>query len=175
MSALFGPGGEATSLYRYALHRDLLGAEWAFEPPRRTCLFIACNPSVAGSTVDDPSLRKMMHFGRQGGFSDLQLGNIFAWRATDPRELSTSEDPVGDLNDATLKTLAGQADRIVCAWGTGSTVRAGRFSRRVAAVRELLADRELWALRLTINGQPEHPLYLPNATVPFLWQPARRR
>lgn len=172
MSALFGPGGEA-SLYRYALHRDVSRAplELPFDPPRRTCLFLMLNPSTATATLDDPTIRRCIAFTRAWGFTDLQVCNLFAFRATNPDELSAvTVDPIGPDNNAAIVRIAALAERIVCAWGV-----KGKHLARGQAVRKLLADRDLWALRLTKEGHPEHPLYMPSAIQPFVWKPKEQR
>jgi hypothetical protein len=167
MTAIFGPGGEASS-YRYMLHRDLARQplELPFEPPRRTCLFLMLNPSYATATINDPTIRRCRGFGLAWGFTDLSVGNLFGYRATDPAELLTAEDPIGPMNDEAILSLARAADRIVCAWGLH-----GRLKGRAEQVQQLLREFDLWALRLTKDGHPSHPLYLPNATEPFVWRP----
>lgn len=38
--------------------------------------------------------------------------------------------------------------------------------------KEILSwDLELWALRITGSGYPEHPLYIPGGTVPVPYPP----
>ncbi len=124
MTALFGPGGEA-SPYRYALHRDLLPKpSLPVGLLRRTCLFLMLNPSTATATLDDPTIRRCMGFARAWGFTDLQVCNLFAFRATDPAELTAvTIDPIGPLNNQAIVGLASDADRIVCAWGTKGAIR----------------------------------------------------
>lgn len=74
-------------------------------------------------------------------------------------------DPVGPGNDAAIVAAARSAD-VVAAWGVHA-----RFGARNAEVLELLADAgvSLHYLRLTKDGLPGHPLYVPGNTLPTMW------
>lgn len=113
------------------------------------------NPSTADGTVDDPTIRRCMRFARDWGFSRLVVRNLFAWRATDPAELSRVSDPIGGRAGDRALQAATRADRIVVAWGAfvphDRTQRAAR----------LLHDSQAWCLGVTQSGQPRHPLYVP--------------
>lgn len=69
---------------------------------------------------------------------------------------------VGWENDHTLTTLARGAGVVVAAWGANGT-----FKRRDQSVRLLVPN--LHYLRLTKNGYPGHPLYLPSDLKPQRW------
>lgn len=145
-AAIFSPG----RVYRYRLDRTgLLTAGGMVN-------FIMLNPSTADETSDDQTVRKCIGFAREWGFASLAVTNLFAFRATDPRELRTAADPVGPWNDAIIRTVADQADRIVVAWGA-----LGNYLNRADRVRELLAGRELLCVGLTLGKEPRHPLYAP--------------
>lgn len=131
--------------YRYALWRT-----WDDRLPR--VMFIGLNPSTADETVDDPTLRRTMDFARRWGFGGVGNGNLFAFRATDPKAMRAAEDPVGPDNDAWLRRLADEAGLVVAAWGNH-----GAFLERSAAVRRALPD--LHVLKLNASGEPAHPLY----------------
>lgn len=82
------------------------------------------------------------------------MANLFAYRATYPKDLFSAADPVGPQNDAWLRRLARQADLVVAAWGNH-----GRFNdRAVQVVRQLPT---MHYIRLNRSGEPAHPLYLP--------------
>lgn len=122
--------------------------------------FIMLNPSTATADIDDPTIRRCMAFARAWRASELVVTNIFALRATDPRELRRVADPVGPENDEWILGVAQAADRVICAWGNH-----GRLGGRGTSVAAMLrtAGVELHALRITKLGQPQHPLYLPAA------------
>ncbi len=138
--------------YRYALWRT-----WDESLPR--VMFIGLNPSTADETMDDPTLRRTMDFARRWGYGGVGNGNLFAYRATDPKAMMGAADPVGPDNDAWLQRLAAEAGLVVAAWGND-----GGFQERSAAVRAMLP--ELHCLKVNASGEPAHPLYQRADTVP---------
>jgi hypothetical protein len=117
-------------------------------------VFICLNPSTADAVTDDPTLIRCMGYARDWGFGGVITANLFAWRATDPRELRLAADPIGPYNDRWLRRLTRTAPRVVAAWGNG-----GEYLDRANTVRRRIHG--LYCLRLTSRDQPAHPLYLP--------------
>jgi len=148
--------------YRYQLVRTFA------QPMRlRTCTFVMLNPSIADGEVDDPTIRRCMGFARAWGFHRLVVANLFAWRATSPRDLYAAGDPVGPGNDAWILQAAAASERIVCAWGMH-----GAWRGRSADVARLLRDagHRIHHLGLTRAGEPRHPLYLGGDSRPREWK-----
>ncbi len=158
--------------YRYALWRV-----WDKEFP--TVMFIGLNPSTADADDDDPTIRRCVRFAKRWGCGRLTMGNLFAFRATDPRELGYGRrgeglrlgDIVGPLNNGALRVMIGEALHIVAAWGTRGALRS-----RDREVRAFLPPGHTWTLGLTKGGHPKHPLYVPAVTprqpFPFSLDPA---
>jgi hypothetical protein len=141
--------------YRYWLSR-------IWDPGKPTLGFVMLNPSTADAFVDDPTIRRCVQFARDWGHGRLIVTNLFAMRATNPRELTTGDlEPIGAENDSYLLDAALICDTLVYAWGNHGTLEG-----RGAAVVELLRHRlkslgqEPWCLGLTKKNQPRHPLYL---------------
>ena len=67
-----------------------------------------------------------------------------------------------------IEATAAMSDRIICAWGAHGT-----FGRQNEKVAELLSMFDLYALDLTKNGIPKHPLYLRSDTKPFIFRGKR--
>jgi len=132
--------------YRYALWR-----RWVQGP---AVLFIGLNPSTADALQDDPTIRRCIRFAKAWGYRALYMANLFAFRATDPRDMKAVVDPVGPDNDGWLWQLAYDADLVVAAWGAH-----GEHRDRAAAVARRLAKR-LHCLGRTTAGHPRHPLYV---------------
>ena len=126
-------------------------------------MFIGLNPSTADEANDDPTVRRCIRFAQSWGYGALCMTNIFAYRATDPADMLVQDDPVGPENDAYLRRLAAGAGVVVAAWGTHGT-HMGRHK----AVRAMLP--RLHYLRLTKDGHPGHPLYLPAILKPVAWR-----
>lgn len=155
---LFDTGGATFSpcnLYRYTLWRS-----WS--TGAGTVNFLMLNPSTADETANDPTVERCEQRARDWGFSRLVVTNLFGFRATDPEDMKRAVDPVGPDNDAAILTAACEADRVVCAWGAH-----GSFLGRSATVVRLLAGIDLWAFRLTLEGEPYHPLYLAYGVQPI--------
>lgn len=153
--------------YRYALWRPLTQSQRS-RRSWRTCLFVMLNPSTADAEEDDPTIRRCMGYAKAWGYYHLAVGNLYAHRATDPKELLTADDPVGPQCDRWLRALAGSADKIIAAWGANKAAEA-----RAEHVFTILSEshpRLIYALGLTSAGQPRHPLYMPKDSelVPLL-------
>jgi hypothetical protein len=138
--------------YRYWLHRSWLSGSGA-------SVFIMLNPSTADATNNDPTIRRCMAFAQRLGSNALIVVNLYAGRATDPRELLEMDDPVGPENDLYLMKAARMAEYVICAWGTHYLARA-KAPRVVEALR--IADIKLKCLGHTKAGCPQHPLYIPS-------------
>ncbi len=161
-----GPGGFTSAWAQFSAcrrYRYVLGRRWS---AGELLPWIMLNPSTADAEHDDPTIRKCCAFAERLGFSGILVGNLFAFRATDPEELAKAHDPVGPENDHHLVELFDSTSvsrSAICAWGVHGA------GPRAAAVMRLLAARgiELRALRLTKAGYPSHPLYLPGLLTPF--------
>jgi hypothetical protein len=135
-----------------------------------TCTFIMLNPSTADAEQDDPTIRKCMGFAERWGCGQLDVVNLFAVRATSPKNMMASTDPVGPLNkhyfDSAINTHVNNYDiartgmgPLVCAWGAH-----GGFKDQDL---EVLGWLDNWpsakpmCLGVTKEGHPKHPLYVP--------------
>lgn len=154
----------ADGLYRYSLLR-----RWDHGFGCRPIAFLMLNPSTADGELDDPTIRRCVGFARALGGAGIIVGNLYAYRATKPRDLWQADDPVGPGNDIALtgivRTVVAHGGTLVAAWG------ANAKAPRVEAVRELVAREgaELTALGVTAAGAPRHPLYLPADARPSRW------
>lgn len=154
MSALISEDG----LYRYELRRQIpQPVRWI----KRGC-FLMLNPSTADAETDDPTIRRCIGFGESFGWTELIVLNLFAFRATDPRDLLSAKDPIGDLNDDTIRCLE-PGTQVIAAWGAHKLAQ-----KRAEDVLKIL-DRPVYALGATKSGAPRHPLYLKNSATPQLW------
>ena len=151
----------ACGRYRYALERS-----WAAElgTAPRIALFVLLNPSTADAAADDPTLRRCVAFARAWGCSTVRIGNLYAFRATDPRELAVAADPVGPDTDAWLVRLAAGADLVVAGWGAHAARDPGRAAEVMALLRAAHAEPAS-CLGRTQDGHPRHPLYVAGGTV----------
>ncbi|MDQ8180358.1 DUF1643 domain-containing protein [Pelagicoccus sp. SDUM812005] len=143
--------------YRYQLRE-------VWDAGKPIVLWILMNPSVACLDYSDPTLKRTGTFSRDWGYGGQLVGNVHAYRATDKKELLKVDDPVGPANDEAILEMANQAETVVLAYG----LPPKRLRRRSKEVESLLADHpSVSYLRLTKDGMPEHPLYLPKNLIPL--------
>lgn len=154
-TALYSP----CERYRYALSR-------VWDNDQAKINFVMLNPSTATEVQNDPTVERCEQRARKLGYGAFCVTNIFAWRDTDPRKMRAAADPIGPLNDSYIVQSAQWADRIVAAWGTH-----GEHLGRGMDVEKLLKFEgfPLYHLGLSKAGHPKHPLYLPYAQQPQLW------
>lgn len=154
-------------LYRYRLERQCSG--------EGATAVIMVNPSTADATVDDATIRKLIGFGNRNQWGRLIVGNLFAFRATDVRELRAVNDPVGPNNDGYLMDMMREADRVVVAWGPVAK-QPKDLRTRFHRVREIahMLSRPLSSIgEPAKDGHPCHPLMLPYTRKLQPWAPPR--
>lgn len=141
-------------LYRYTLWR-----QWTDEVDPKFAMFIGLNPSTADEKSDDATIRKCIGFAKQWGFGGLLMTNLFAWRATHPKDMKASAEPVGEENDVWLLAGSRKASAVIAAWGNDGS-HLGR------AQRVLRMCPMVYTLRRNKDGSPGHPLYIPYSASP---------
>lgn len=146
-------------VYRYSLTRI-----WDEQAPR--VVFIMLNPSTATEVQNDPTIQRCEQRARKLGFGGFCAVNIFAIRATDPRDMRAASDPEGPDNMAALDAAAQWADLSIAAWGVHAE---HRNQGPIVAARLRAAGHRLHQLGLTKAGHPRHPLYLPYTAQPQIW------
>lgn len=158
--------------YRYHLWRKIeLGVTERGRRLSGRVAFVMLNPSTADAEQDDPTIRKCIGYARRWGYEWLDVVNLFAFRATDPKELYADEHRfrlVGDDNQRHLSAVCGAASLVVCAWG-----KHGGHLNRGKSVRYHFGEAgvKLHHLKLNGDGSPAHPLYLKGDLQPTEWLP----
>ncbi|HEY0684696.1 MAG TPA: DUF1643 domain-containing protein [Steroidobacter sp.] len=152
MTAVFS----ACGTYRYTLERPLT------PKPLSWLLWVMLNPSTADAATDDATIRRVIGFTRSWGYQGALVGNLYAFRATNPADLWAYKrgggDIVGPENDEHINDLLRRASRVVIAWGA----HASRDPKRAEHIEKLLKRRrEVHALGFTARGEPLHPLRQP--------------
>lgn len=140
-------------IYRYELWRK-------YDNNLPFCMFIALNPSTATETEDDPTVRRCIQYSKDWRYGGLCMTNIFAFRATNPKDMMKFNEPIGPENNETLKRLSEKAGIIVAAWG-----KEGTFMNRGQEIIDLIPN--LYCLKKNKDGSPSHPLYLKKDLLPF--------
>lgn len=185
-----GAALSACGTYRYRLWREWRGAassaNWVWLEGEdgaiardgtgdeiggpKSVVFIMLNPSTADGAQDDPTIRRCVGFAKSWGFDRMEVVNLFAFRATQPRELLALkhyDEPWGIDNRLYIdRLLDGDIDEevglIVCAWGAhGKHLGQDEVVLGWLTSHWNIGDIPITALRLTQDGSPCHPLYLP--------------
>ena len=136
--------------YRWLLHR-----RWAPELTK-TVMFIGLNPSTADALQDDPTIRRCVGFAKAWGCPAMYMMNAYAFRATDPKEMKRSSEPIGAKCDQYLLEIAGLCSIHVACWGAHiETYRQSELKRMLPRLK---------CFGVTAKGFPKHPLYLAGDT-----------
>lgn len=155
--------------YRYVLTR---GA-----PDAARVLWVMLNPSTADATRDDPTIRRCRGFAREWSCQAIAVVNLFAWRATDPRDLTAAladgHNIVGPDNARHIAAAARAetTQRIVVGWGVAHRRARERGLDVHAMLRRARPDIEVECLGMTNDGSPRHPLYVARETQLVPWVP----
>lgn len=150
--------------YRYRLDRDT-GRGMA------TAAGFMVNPSKADGTIDDQTIRKWSGFAERNGIGRFIIGNKFAYRATDVRELRHAADPIGPENDSHIERIMREADIHIVAWGPLAKLPPrlrGRW-RKIVEIAEKVGC-QLYCFGTALDGHPRHPLMLSYDTPLVKWR-----
>lgn len=164
--------------YRYRLWREWRGTHehknWNWfgfkdgagtecgEP--KTCLFVMLNPSTADGEKDDATIRRCVGFAKTWKYERMEVVNLYAFRATKPRDLWAAGDARhAPRNQEVIASASRRAGIIIAAWGAHGT-EGGQGE----TVRGWMYDPDVYHLGLTKDGNPKHPLYLPGDAKPVL-------
>jgi hypothetical protein len=152
-------------MYRYGL-----GRQWT--PPeesKHAILWVMLNPSTADAEKDDPTIRQCIHYSQVWGFHAMLVANLFAYRATDPKDLLKAQmrgfDIIGPECNKGLLEMSSVCAYTCFAWGTHALAKTRGFE-----VAKLLGPTPSLkvCLGVTKNGSPKHPLYLKGDLKPVL-------
>ncbi len=139
--------------FRYKLWRI-----WDETKPR--VLFIMLNPSTADHNTDDNTIRRCMNYAKSWGYGGIMVGNLYAFRATEPKDLFRDNHDINPtFNDPLIQEMIPQCEIMIYAWGAhGMKNSMGKkFIER---------NPNGYYLELTKKGIPKHPLYLLGDLIP---------
>ena len=140
------------SIYRYQLSRS-----WDIDKPK--ILFIMLNPSTADEFVEDPTIRRIVNYAKDWGYGSVYVGNLYAFRSTDPKGLNSVEDPIGPENITNIQVLIGLVDKVVYAWGNER--------KEPEWLKKIVTNP--YCIDISKKGIPKHPLYLKKCLKPQLY------
>lgn len=165
MSAVLSACGR----YRYRLDRQVQAEGKVFA-------FFGINPSTADATEDDATVRKWKGFTLRNGGSRFIVGNVFAYRATDPKELAglSVSEACGPDQMFHVISIASEADILVPCWGNSSKVPSSHRPiiqqfLNILLTLGLSSNRPVLHFGTTESGDPRHPLMLSYETPLTPW------
>lgn len=129
--------------YRYALWR-------IWDESKPLVMFVGLNPSTANETDNDPTIRCVIKFAKQWGYGGVYMANLFGLVSSNPADLLTCKDPVGD-NDHQLEIFSRKCKDVVFAWGKFNQAQGRR------AVVEIMFPGAFCIGKK--DGHPFHPLW----------------
>ena len=144
--------------YRYKLWR-------IWDESKPMMMYIMMNPSTADASEDDHTITRCIGFANSWGYGGFYVGNLFAYRSTDPKELKKVTDPIGNFNYNHLFEMSLKSDIIVCAWG----------NKQGSPPEKIRNLGELYYLSINNDGTPGHPLFLKSELKPILWSQVYKR
>jgi len=97
--------------YRYKLWRV-----WDGET-KPIAMCIGLNPSTANGVKNDPTITNLAKMLKSLGYGGFYMMNLFAWISSNPDELLTCNDPLGE-NDSKLNEVAAICDDVIVCWGS---------------------------------------------------------
>lgn len=138
-------------------------------------------PDDGSDDKDDPTIRRCIGFAQSIGAGGLLMLNLCAWIDTDPNGLTSLEDPIGHpRNNEAILEACSRAMMVVAAWGSLAAKSKNQMVRgQPRDVLRMLTSKswgglglDVHAFRITKDGHPSHPLYLPKSLVPVLYREA---
>lgn len=144
--------------HRYTLRRSWIGNG-------KIVNWVMLNPSTADDVFDDPTIRKCCGFAKRWGYGGIVVTNLFAFRATDPKELHALlragkyDLAVGEhaadysFNDEAIANAANESDIVVVAWGANAG--SPLIKKRVGEVMGMFLRPS--CIGITKGGHPLHP------------------
>jgi len=105
--------------------------------------------------MDDPTIKRCIGFAKSWGYGGLYVGNLFAYRSTQPKGLLKLNDAEGKQNQTHLLEMSKLFKIGVCAWGNQSIINKINPNYQLKNLSIPLFNIELYK-----GGTPKHPLYL---------------
>jgi hypothetical protein len=127
--------------------------------------YFGVNPSTADASIDDHTVKKWRGFSERNDAKRFIVGNVFAYRATNVKELSLVDDPIGPDNIAHIQSVIDEADVLVPCWGDRGKLKKHLHVHLDALMERLLtSNKPVMCFGKTKLNDPLHPLLVAYAT-----------
>lgn len=154
--------------FRYALWRH-----WDWQGHANCVMFIGLNPSTADSVKNDTTISKCIGFAKRWGYGGMYMLNLYAFRATNPKDMIASSDPWGPNNQEAFGYYRSRVGLVVACWGSIEVRYRPSLQWQTTIFSSLDAvAAPVYCLGRTADGSPRHPSRLAYATERELfWEP----
>jgi hypothetical protein len=146
--------------FRYWLRRD-------WDLTKNAIAFLMLNPSTADEMVNDPTIERCQRRAITMGYGSMIIVNLFPFRMTDSKLLSTVENLLGDATEADAAILRAVkiSQMTVCGWGKHA-LAAPRAQHIMTLLTQKNLQNKVMCLQLNADNSPQHPLYIGYAKQP---------
>lgn len=154
--------------YRYELRRT-----WDKQKPALAACML--NPSTADAEKDDPTIRQLIGFATLWGYGGLYVVNLFAFRASQPKDLPGNiVEAIGPDNnlyiDEAFNMARHRGKPALAAWGNlPQPIMIPTRDKLLARARHHMVH--LVCLGTTLDGAPKHPMARGRHRIPSDQQP----
>jgi len=123
------------------------------------------NPSTAGATKDDATIRRCIGFARRWGYPGIEVVNPYPLREKDAKLAMSNPDRLGHgtANYYAVRSAVRINGNVHCAWGSAKGAAGHGTDVLIDELEELAGWQSVFCLGLTKGGQPRHPVRLPYA------------
>lgn len=143
--------------YRYSL-----GRKWS-EGGKRIC-WIMLNPSTADAEVDDPTLKRCIHFSQSWGYDELVVVNLLPYRSPSPWQCrewlrrNLQYGPVRQVNGHAITNATATSWKVVAAWGSYPWSKGVQAEVMTLLRSQQGPDFTPGCIGTTKHGDPKHPM-----------------
>lgn len=149
--------------------RVWLTREWDTTKP--SIAFVMLNPRTTDENRDDPTIGRCINFAEEWGFGELIVVNLFDFCTTDPKELVERIERLKRIRlveyEEDVDRLLASSDRIIAAWGVVPPLLQKQIGRMMS--RLLGHHDRIYALGITKDGHPKHPLRVSRTCEPMIF------
>jgi hypothetical protein len=149
-TAVFSEDGK----YRYLLTR-----RFNTQP---LLVMVQLNPSDGDEKKLEATNAGNLSRAKKWGYGGIAIYNLFGLISSNPKDLYTAKDPIGEHGNASLTSSNEQTSVAVCAWG-----RHGKFMDRQDWFFENVTVAKLMVLGWNKDGTPKHPLHMSHSIKPM--------
>ena len=126
----------------------------------KSALVILQNPSKASKDISDQTVNKVLEVLYNFKYGKVYLTNLIPYYGTNSKEISElvkDKVEVFQRNDEIIKEKINTVDKIFVAWGGSNGFDLEFYNSRLASIRKLLENKDVYCYKINRNGTPIHP------------------